>query len=200
MENIIAQGAEAIIILNKKQVTKKRISKSYRLKELDEKIRKRRTRGEAKLLKKASELIDIPKIISDNESSKEIVLEYIEGQKLSEYLDKFPLAKQKTIMKKIATSLAKLHDKDLIHGDLTTSNLILKDNKVYFIDFGLGFVSKRLEDKAVDIHVLKEALEAKHFKNWKELFKEFLNNYDPKEKELILTQLEKVESRGRYRH
>lgn len=196
----IAQGAEATIILNKNEITKQRTKKSYRIKELDDRIRKSRTRAETKLLKKAYEIINVPKVLKDDEKNKEIIMENIEGQKLSQYLDKFPLQKQKNILKKIGEALGKLHDKNIIHGDLTTSNLILKNKEVFFIDFGLGFISKRFEDKAVDLHVLKEALEAKHFKHWEELYKEAIKAYKTEDKTQILAQLEKVESRGRYRH
>ena len=104
--------------------------------------------------------------------SDKIIMPFINGKKLSEHLDEFPLTKQKQICKQIGKSIAKLHKNNIIHGDLTTSNMILKDNKTYFIDFGLGFISQRYEDKAVDLHLLKQALEAKHFRNWEVLFKE----------------------------
>ncbi|EFK97892.1 Conserved hypothetical protein [sediment metagenome] len=74
--------------------------------------------------------------------------------------------------------------------------------KVYFIDFGLGYISKKYEDKAVDVHLFKQALEAKHFKNWEVLFREFVKGYesvDKKEAEKVLNQMRKVERRGRYR-
>ncbi|GAH70572.1 unnamed protein product, partial [marine sediment metagenome] len=141
-----------------------------------------------------------------------------DGKKLSDYLDKFPLKKQKKVCKLIGESTAKLHNADIIHGDLTTSNMILKDNKIisheqklkggvgrkrgslYFIDFGLGFISHKFEDKAVDIHLLKQALEAKHFKNWEILFREVLKGYSKsKDSEIVLERLNKVEKRGRYK-
>jgi len=79
--------------------------------------------------------------------------------------------------------------------------LILKNNKIYFIDFGLGFVSHKIEDKAVDLHLLKQALEARHFKNLKELIKEVFKGYKKfKDSENVFRQLEKVEKRGRYKH
>ena len=198
---IIQQGAEAIILKNKNYVIKKRLKKSYRIKELDEKIRKLRTRSEAKLLEKASKIINIPKLLASNEKTKEISLEFIDGKKLSEYLDKFTLEKQKKILNKIGKSVGKLHNAQIIHGDLTTSNMILKENKVYFIDFGLGLISHKFEDKAVDLHLLKEALEAKHFKHWKELFKAFSKEYKKsKDSEKVFERLKQVEKRGRYRH
>ena len=247
---LIAQGAEAKILLDKKNnlIIKDRIKKSYRLPELDDKIRKSRTKREEKLLQKAGNLINVPELII-NKSSQDTKLniQFIDGKKLSEYLDKFSLAKQKQILKQIGQDIAKLHDNNIIHGDLTTSNMILVEEKrashtiktisndkpshskikgvtdykrktltesgfeqyqsasdserIFFIDFGLGFISHKFEDKAVDIHLLKQALEAKHFKNYKILTDEFLKGYKTsKDSTKTLTQLNKVEKRGRYKH
>jgi Kae1-associated kinase Bud32 len=196
---IIQQGAEAIIYhdTDKGQVIKKRVKKSYRIPVLDNKIRKSRTRAEAKLLKKASELMPIPANIKESEQDKTIDMDFLDGVKLSESLDDFPLASQKQIMEDIGKSISKLHNADLIHGDLTTSNMIFQNGEVFFIDFGLGFHSSKPEDKAVDIHVLKQALEAKHFKNWKTLYSAFEKAYKNKQ---VLERLKKVEKRGRYKH
>ncbi|MBL7059222.1 Kae1-associated serine/threonine protein kinase [Candidatus Pacearchaeota archaeon] len=202
MENqIIQQGAEAIILKEKNNIIKKRIKKSYRIKELDEKIRKLRTRSETKLLLKASEEILTPKVIKSDEKSKEIIMEFIDGKKLSDHLDKFSKKEQKEICKKIGKSVGKIHSKNIIHGDLTTSNMILKSNKIYFIDFGLGSISHKYEDKAVDLHLLRQALEAKHFKYWEELFEEVLKGYQIfSEYKIVLERLKAVEKRGRYKH
>lgn len=196
MEKIIARGAEAIIKQKANKIIKERIKKSYRLKILDEKLRKQRTKKEAKLLKKASELIPVPKILKEEPYILEI--ELIEGKKLSEHLDTLP--KALSICEQIGQHTAKLHDSNIIHGDLTTSNMILKNEKVYFIDFGLGFESHHLEDKAVDLHLLKQALEAKHFKNFKGYFQNVLEGYKiSKNYSAVIKQLEKVEKRGRYK-
>jgi len=75
-----------------------------------------------------------------------------------------------------------------------------KNNEVWFIDFGLGFISLRIEDKAVDLHLIKQALEAKHFKNWQEYWKNIELGYKTsKDYSKIFEQLKKVESRGRYK-
>ncbi len=204
-DKIIHQGAEAKIYLNpkKNKITKKRIKKNYRIKKLDEKIREKRTRSETKILKKASKLIPIPGNIKKSEKNKIIEMDFLQGKKLSENLDNFPLKKQKETLKKIGKNIAKIHNKGLIHGDLTTSNMILQKDRAYLIDFGLGFHSRRYEDKAVDIYVLEKALEAKHFKNWKVLFESFKKSYlkqgQPHSKK-VLKRLKKVEKRGRYKH
>jgi TP53 regulating kinase-like protein len=100
----------------------------------------------------------------------------------------------------LGENIAVLHQNDIIHGDLTTSNMILKNNKIYFIDFGLGFQSARIEDKAVDLHLLRQALESKHFKHWQTLFDAVLLGYKKLGNEAVLLQLKKVESRGRYKN
>ena len=105
-------------------------------------------------------------------------MSFIDGKKLSEHLDNFKLEEQKEICREIGESVAKLHKNDIIHGDLTTSNMILQKEKIYFIDFGLGYISRKTEDKAVDLYLLKQALEAKHFTHWKILFEEISKSYE----------------------
>lgn len=197
---VIARGAEAIIISKDGVFIKKRIEKKYRIKEIDESLRKLRTRQEARLLEKASKVANVPKVIKVDEKEKEIFLERISGEKISECLNFMPLGKQKKIFNEVGENIARLHDADIIHGDLTTSNMILSDGKIFFIDFGLGFKSSREEDKAVDIHLLKQALEAKHYRHYNLLFKEFIEGYKKsKDFKKVFERLEKVESRGRYK-
>jgi Kae1-associated kinase Bud32 len=197
-ENIIGTGAEAILIHQDGKLLKRRIKKSYRIEVLDEKLRKSRTKKEAKLLEKSSKLIPVPKIIKINEKTKEIDMEFLEGLKLSDNLDNLKNAEE--ICKIIGENIAKLHDADIIHGDLTTSNMIYAQDKVYFIDFGLGFESKKIEDKAVDLHLIKQALEAKHFNNYEKFFAAILEGYRLSKHHLAtLSRLKAVEKRGRYK-
>ncbi len=240
MEKIIAQAAEAIIIKQGNKIIKRRIKKGYRLPELDNKLRKLRTRTEARLIQKAP--VPVPKIINIDEKKAEIEMQFIDGKKLSENLDS--LSNKEEVMQIIGQETSKLHDANIIHGDLTTSNMILVDEskdecrtkignieianekvekakdecrtklesleksdinnnksnfKVFYIDFGLGFTSSKVEDKAVDIHLLKQALEARHFLHHEKLFQAFLKAYNPQNKQAIIQQLKKVELRGRYR-
>ncbi|MFA7707327.1 MAG: KEOPS complex kinase/ATPase Bud32 [Candidatus Pacearchaeota archaeon] len=199
---ILFQGAEAIISLKDNKIIKNRTKKAYRLPELDIKLRKKRTKSESKIMNKLYSLINVPKILETKEN--EIIMEYIQGEKLSDTLDN--LKNKYEIAFQIGQETAKIHDSDIIHGDLTTSNMIYVEDKtnknnfkVYFIDFGLGFHSAKIEDKAVDLHLIKQALEAKHYKNHEELFKSIIKGYNSKDKDKILKQLEKVESRGRYK-
>jgi len=200
---LIQQGAEAKIFLDEKNnlIIKDRISKSYRIPQLDKKIIKQRTKAETKLLTKANRIVNAPLPEKSKESNK-IIMPYVQGEKISTSLNDFPLEKQKQIMKKVGEAVAKIHKEDIIHGDLTTSNMILKDKDVFFIDFGLGYISKKVEDKAVDLHLLKQALEAKHFMHWKELYNEFQESYskENKDSKLIFERMIAIEKRGRYRH
>mgnify|MGYP001594645826 CR=1 FL=1 len=202
MTKIISRGAEAIILEkkegNKEVILKQRIKKSYRIPEIDEKLRKYRTRTEARIMEKLYGIVNAPKIIKVDENKREIEMEFINGKRLSDHLDE--LANKESLFIQIGEQVAKLHDNGIIHGDLTTSNMILKDNKVYFIDFGLAFPSQKIEDKAVDLHLLRQALEAKHFRDWHSLFNAVKEGYKKsKNHEEVIKRFEKVEKRGRYK-
>src|SRR3989344_5223378 len=195
---MIAQGAEAILTKKGNAIIKNRTKKGYRLPQLDEKLRRQRTRKESKILQKISSIIPVPRVIASSEQTTTILLEYIQGKKMSEHLDR--LRNGKEICKVIGQHLAKLHDSNIVHGDLTTSNMILApDNKLYFIDFGLSFESSRAEDKAVDIHILKEALKAKHYQIAEAYFNAVVEGYtSSKNASVVLERLKAVEKRGRY--
>lgn len=187
----ISSGAEANIYLEK-NIIKDRIKKNYRIESLDKKLRKSRTKREVKVLNKLREInFNSPKVINSTEFT--IEMENINGNKVKDILEKDPL----TISKKIGEQLTILHDNNIVHGDLTTSNMIKKADDIYFIDFGLSQFSIKVEDKAVDLHLFRQALESKHDKIWEECYKEFLKNYNPKSKKEIINRLEKIEARGR---
>ncbi|MFA6888626.1 MAG: KEOPS complex kinase/ATPase Bud32 [Candidatus Woesearchaeota archaeon] len=190
-KNILSIGAEAVLTLDKKRniVIKERVPKSYRIEELDKKIRTFRTRREAKVLSKLEPLGFTPKLIrGDNNHVLEI--EYINGNRLSEVLESQNI---KSISAEIGKKIKKMHDAGVIHGDLTTSNMILT-GKIYFIDFGLSFFSEKIEDKAVDLHLLGQALESKHHTISNQIFEKIKDAYADKD---VLIRLEQVEKRGR---
>ena len=196
LKKIIAQGAEAKIFLDDNKIIKNRFPKSYRIKEIDYKLRGFRTRREAKILQKLDALnFPAPKIIR-NDEKENIVMEKIEGKIVKDFLDK----DYEKLAAEIGKKVAILHNNSIIHGDLTTSNMIF-NKQIYFIDFGLSFFSEKAEDKAVDLHLLKEALESKHYKIWEECFKIALDAYrtEAKKSNETLKRLEAVEKRGRYR-
>ena len=194
----IGDGAEAVVYLNKGIVIKDRIKKGYRLNEIDEKLRKFRTRRETKILEKLHAIdFPIPKLILSDDKKMLIKMEFLKGKKLRDVLNKNNCAK---LCKQLGRKIAILHDNSIIHGDLTTSNMML-NKEIYFIDFGLSFFSEKVEDKAVDLHLLRQALESKHYKIFKNAFKSVLSGYKIKNPDynLVIKRLEKVESRGRYK-
>ena len=194
----IGDGAEAIIYLNNDVVVKNRIKKNYRLKQIDEKLRKFRTRRETKVLEKLHAIdFPIPKLILSDDKKMVIKMQFLKGKKLRDALDKKNCVK---LCKELGKKTAILHNNNIIHGDLTTSNMIL-NKEIYFIDFGLSFFSDKAEDKAVDIHLLRQALESKHHEIFKKSFKAVLAGYKIKNPDynIIIKRLEKVEARGRYK-
>tara|TARA_B100000315_G_C14560389_1_gene580254 strand:- start:576 stop:1175 length:600 start_codon:yes stop_codon:yes gene_type:complete len=195
---LIAQGAESKLFLDGNKVIKDRFRKTYRIKEIDEKLRKTRTKREAKVLDKLQKInFPIPNLIKNNEIDT-IEMEFIDGKLLKNILNEDNCVK---LSKEIGGKVVILHNYDIIHGDLTTSNMIF-NKEIYLIDFGLSFFSRKIEDKAVDLHLLKEALESKHSEIWEKSYKAALDSYVKKavDGKDILKRIKIVEKRGRYKH
>ncbi|MGM5483347.1 MAG: KEOPS complex kinase/ATPase Bud32 [Nanobdellota archaeon] len=192
---LIGNGAEAKIFLSGDRILKKRPPKSYRIKELDDILRKKRTKREFKILEKLYKA-DIPvPAVSMIDKTQSIDMDYIKGEVVkdifTQHFDDISL--------QIGLNLGKMHNLDIIHGDLTTSNMIYKNKKVYFIDFGLSSISKRIEDKAVDLHLLEQAIKSYHYKISEKAIKIIKDNYKKSNlyADSILERLEKVKARGR---
>jgi Kae1-associated kinase Bud32 len=189
---LIYQGAEAKIYLEGDKIIKERVEKRYREKELDDFLRKTRTKKEVKLLSDLRRLgINVPRIIDYDKFR--ITMEFIEGKKLKDILSEENFRK---FCREVGETVAKMHLADIIHGDLTTANIIVKDNKLYFIDFGLATETKNLEQKAADLLTLHQNFRSVHpeFNCWDY----FLEGYKNKETEKILKVFEKMLGRRRY--
>jgi len=193
---IIKQGAEAVLKQEGNLLIKERIPKNYRIKEIDEKLRKFRTRREANLLQK-SNFLNVPKMFKVDDKKMTIEMEFIDGELLKDFLK---TNKNSEIFELIGKEISKMHDNDIIHGDLTTTNIIIKNNIPYLIDFGLGFISHKIEDKAVDLHLLKQALISSFPIIAEDLFNKFLDGYNQSKDYMgVLERLKKVEKRGHYK-
>jgi TP53 regulating kinase-like protein len=99
--------------------------------------------------------------------------------------------------------IGKLHGYGIVHGDLTTSNLIQRsDGKIFFLDFGLGDKTKELEARGVDLHLMKRALQSTHFKFAEECFESAIEGYSAvlqsETSEKVLDKIREIEKRGRY--
>jgi Kae1-associated kinase Bud32 len=190
---LISQGAEAKIYSDSDRIVKIRERKSYRLDALDTRLRNKRTRKEAKIL--ASLPVPGPKLISSDEKSATIVMERLKGDKLKDVLERADCRK---LMLQVGKHVALLHDKGVIHGDLTTSNMIVREGIVHIIDYGLSFNSQKVEDKAVDLHLLRQALMSRHHEIADACFNSFLEGYGARKD--AVARLSVVEKRGRNKH
>ncbi|RLJ00714.1 MAG: Kae1-associated kinase Bud32 [Candidatus Aenigmatarchaeota archaeon] len=189
---LIFQGAEAKIYFDGEKIIKERVSKNYREEELDKFLRKSRTRKEAKLLSDVKRIgIKVP-ILFETEQFR-LEMEFIDGVKLKKLLDKANCGK---FCKKMGEGVSKMHIIDIIHGDLTTSNIIVKNNELYFIDFGLGVETKNLEQKAADLLNLYQNFRSIHYEL--DCWKYFLEGYKNEETAKILDVFEKMLKRRRY--
>ncbi len=191
---LLSRGAEAEIYRDVDKAIKIRSKKNYRLEELDNEIRKSRTRKEAKIIAKLPDEIRHPHLLSVDEKKATIEMEFIDGEIVRDVLDK-----NLGLCIAIGRSTGMMHNSGIIHGDLTTSNMIFKDGKIYLIDFGLSFFSDKIEDKAVDLHLLKQALESKHYKIYEKAFGFVLDGYKEESKDYsaVISRFQQVELRGR---
>lgn len=228
-EILISQGAEAKIYISdfhgKRCIIKERFSKSYRVKELDDKLTKQRILNEVRNITKLHKIgVNTPYILFVDLFQRKIYMEYINKSVLLKnilnriYYDQFTIQKYSNLINNIINStakyLAKIHNNNIIHGDLTSSNILLvynnsnnieedilfhqEFNSFYFIDFGLSYVSQENEDKAVDLYVLRRAIISANPKS-EEIFNQILEKYKiyVNNGNSIVNVLLKVEQRGR---
>jgi N6-L-threonylcarbamoyladenine synthase/protein kinase Bud32 len=147
-----AQGAEAIIEFTGSTASKRRVSKRYRVPALDRRLITERTRAEAKLIS-AARHAGVPTPVMSAITSDTIIMERVQGKLLTHGLSA-------TDLKEAGRMVGKLHNAGIMHGDLTTSNMIMRDGRCVLIDFGLAQVTTEIEQRGVDVHVLFQTLES----------------------------------------
>jgi Kae1-associated kinase Bud32 len=204
--SLLKKGSEADLFLicwyGKLALSKLRTERSYRHPVLDWELRHRRTIREAEMLSKAKEAgIRSPYLYFVDDHRNEIIMEYIKGVNLKTVFSA-------DLALKLGECIAKLHSKNIIHGDLATSNFILEScshdchTKLAIIDFGLSFYSQRLEDMASEVRMLKEVLSSVHYEIVDQAFLNFSEAYSsfspPERGRKVLQKVEEIQSRGRY--
>jgi Kae1-associated kinase Bud32 len=180
------RGAEAVLsrkrLLGREVVVKSRIAKGYRIGKLDRRLRLERTRSEARLLNKAKLAgVPCPTVLEVEEF--EITMGFMEGSHPGMSPGE---------CREAGMLLAKLHSAGIIHGDFTPANLFVDGGRMSVIDFGLGFISGDVEDKAVDVFTMLRALGAEEKKE------AFLRGYRHPGSESVLERVRDVEKRVRY--
>jgi Kae1-associated kinase Bud32 len=200
----IAIGAEAKVYGNDTHIIKERVPKGYRHKRLDDSLRKFRTRREAKVLTRLEEKgFPAPRLIRTDEREMVLEMTKLTGTHVKALSDD---RLTDDVFYRIGQLIGKLHAYDIIHGDLTTSNIFFdseaQDNtNVSFIDFGLSFFSQRLEDKAVELHLCFEAIDSAHYAIADRAEEAIRNGYAQSYPAFddVFERLCIVEKRGRYK-
>jgi len=205
---LIKKGAEASLYLSewhgRKVIMKRRLPKSYRLPELDEQIRTYRTIHEPQLMHEAKRAgVPTPIIFLVDVKNATIIMKYIEGVQIKKLLNDVSKSERESICFRIGELIGRLHKNGIIHGDLTTSNMIQNpEGKIFFVDFGLGEKTSDLETKGVELHLMKRALQSTHFVCANECFEAIIKGYSKilgaeKVKD-VLEKVKEIERRGRY--
>jgi TP53 regulating kinase and related kinases len=205
---LFRKGAEASLFVaqwhGRKVLHKVRIPKSYRPEALDTRIRSYRTVHEPQLMHEAKTAgVTTPLIFMVNVPKATITMEYVEGQQVKLVLNTLPKAERPKLCKRIGELVGRLHLHGLVHGDLTTSNIILTpEDQIVFVDFGLGEKTTELEAQGVDLHLLKRALQSTHFQTWEDCFEQVMTGYSQvvgeKVAAKVYEKIVEIQRRGRY--
>lgn len=182
----------------KKALLKERVRKGYRNNKLNEKLIAMRVMKESNLISRAKTAgVRTPVLYKVEKESGRIWMEFVEGKQLKELLNE---GKGKQYCRAVGEDIAKLHLQRIIHGDLTTSNILIHNNGLVFLDFGLGNVSCKEEDFAVDLLNLKKTFLASHpllEKQWQEIEESYTRRFV--KGKVILKKLQEIEKRVRYK-
>ena len=206
MEKLVAKGAEAnlyVVEWNGLRAMKKvRIPKKYRHPELDHMMRKAQTNHEADIIHRAKfNGVPTPLLYNVDNVNAVIVMEYIDGIKIRDLVDELNDEERVRLFKRIGFYAGRLHKAGIIHGDLTTSNIIRSGDRIVFIDFGLSEVSSEVEKRGVDLNLMNRMLTSTHYRYQVELLDAFKEGYRQsmqEEAEVALERMEEVMKRGRY--
>ena len=211
IDRLLHKGAEASLFFGhwfgKDAIFKQRIPKTYRIEQIDRQLRLSRTLNEARALIKVKTYgINVPQVFEIDVDSSTIIMKFINGMKLKDTISHLDHPTRTRYFFKIGVFISRLHQNGQIHGDITTSNIIISPNKdLFLIDFGLHEYSDSIEDKSVDLHLFKRVLISSHGKYFNECFNPFLEGYrseylknNSNQYNQIIQNIKVIESRGRY--
>lgn len=201
---VIRRGAEAEIRsgvwMGRAVVVKSRVPKNYRHPDLDRTLRVTRTRNEARLIHEAREHgVPTPIIYDIDMVNAEITMEEVKGPRVKDELDRADPEVVDALCKEIGRLIALLHGAGIVHGDLTTSNMIMSEGRMWFIDFSLGSRCASTEEMGVDIHLLKEAFQSAHstlIGRFPLILESYRQHFDRAEE--AIKKMKDIEGRGRY--
>ncbi|CAG9862200.1 unnamed protein product [Phyllotreta striolata] len=222
---LIKQGAEAKLYqgtyLGKPAIAKQRFAKKYRHPSLDSSLTKERITAENRALIRCKIAgIRTPAVYAVNLAENTIYMEHVLHSKtakdlIEDYSRSNDHSRLQEFFYHIGKTVGKLHENNIIHGDLTSSNILVvskhnpqtlencnpSDLIIVPIDFGLSRIQSSAEDKGVDLYVLERALISTHSLA-EESFEHFLSGYQAQytngSKE-VLHKYDEIKLRGRKR-
>jgi TP53 regulating kinase-like protein len=208
MENdVLALGAESIIYRtrrwNQTFVLKWRKTKPYLLEQIDSLLRKTRTNKECKTLTLARELgVRTPAVYSVDLDNYTILMDFIEGTQFKVLVERLSQKELANLCHRFGQSIATLHQGEVVHGDPTTSNVIVDHKfRLWLIDFGLSELNATVEMKGVDLHLIRRALETTHWDRQDTMLDSTIEGYIDilgTDAEEPLSRMKEIRERGRY--
>jgi TP53 regulating kinase-like protein len=207
LPRLLYKGAEAEIYLENwcgsMAVRKTRLPKPYRVQQLDAMIRRGRTIHETNLMHEARKLgVPVPAIQHIDPDTSSFVMDYLNGPTLKEELYVVSPETRRKQCNTLGRTVALIHEGGIVHGDLTISNVLCAESKLFLIDFGLGDFSTELEDRGVDLLLLSRAMKSTHIKFHEEIFSAFVNGYcasvGKRRGVETVGKMREIERRGRY--
>jgi TP53 regulating kinase-like protein len=204
---LLYKGAEADVIRGSwhgmDAVFKVRKPLPYRLSVLDDAIRRQRTIREAEMIHLARGAgVPSPFLYYVDVASSALVMEFVSGERVKDLIATLPREEAEELFFEFGRDAARLHSSGIMHGDLTTANVVRRDGSLVFIDFGLSVRSARLEDHAVDMRLIKETLVGAHADvaafALEALNRGYASVVGPARSSAVLKQLANIERRGRY--
>jgi Kae1-associated kinase Bud32 len=176
------------------------VVKGYRHPDLDRSLQIFRIKNEVRLMFEARRAgISVPVIYSVDLAENRIVMQEVSGSRVKDALEQLPEEEAKGVCERIGEIAGRLHANDIVHGDLTTSNMLLEDDQIVVIDFSLGSKSSELEDKGVDMHLLEEAFHSAHYRRsglYDSVTEAYAKTYS--DGWSVLEKVKEIEKRGRY--
>jgi TP53 regulating kinase-like protein len=205
---MLTKGSEAHIysgeFLGKKVIIKERRPKKYRHPKLDMTLRTERMKLETRVLNAAlNSSIPVPAVLGTYPEKFILILEFVEGKPLGKFLEenlKEGDKKIKDFFNEIGMLTGKLHELNIVHGDLTIYNILVRKNDLILIDFGLSFITDDIEPFATDLYTFESTLRAYAPKEVEKRVSYFLEGYKKSyfQANLVLQQFQDILSRGRY--
>jgi TP53 regulating kinase and related kinases len=202
------RGAEANLFLSTihpwKVVVKQRISKAYRNGSLDDKIRSERTLSEVSIMRDAKAAgVKVPSVTGVQPETNTFSMTFIDGSLARDCLDGMSSREATKLFEKLGAMIGLMHSGGIVHGDLTTSNILVTlTGDPFLVDFGMARRSVDAEDRGVDLHLLQRSIVTSHLKDASPLVKALATGYSKTAGRAIhessWAKAREISRRGRY--